>query len=132
MILEYEYARLMTEAILEPDDRIRDLRTQGTKRIFEIVHGYQKQRFNKDLLLQVLRKKGNMILNASTSKEVEEIIKPSQPRYVGGKIVPKTEYYVEEEELILWSMTSLYGKLIPEGNERYMELFQSIHPEAII
>ena len=38
-------------------------------------------------------------------------------------------YYSEEEELLLWSETSLRGPLITAGYERYMELFKKILPQ---
>ena len=40
-----------------------------------------------------------------------------------------TPYYVEEEELMLWSETSQRGPLISAGYDRYMELFKKLLPE---
>lgn len=40
-----------------------------------------------------------------------------------------TPYYVEEEELMLWSETSQRGSLISAGYDRYMELFKKLLPE---
>lgn len=50
--------------------------------------------------------------------------------YFGGKFtVSNIPYYSEEEELLLWSETSLRGPLITAGYERYMELFKKILPQ---
>ena len=50
--------------------------------------------------------------------------------YSAGKMVPKeSPYYVEGEELMLWSITTEKGLLIPAGYERYMELFNKLLPE---
>ena len=51
-------------------------------------------------------------------------------RYFGGKFtVSNIPYYSEEEELLLWSETSLRGPVISAGYERYMELFKKILPQ---
>ena len=45
-------------------------------------------------------------------------------------MVPKkSPYYAEEEELMLWSRTSLLGPLNDAGYRRYKELFQKMLPE---
>ena len=56
--------------------------------------------------------------------ELEEIVKPSRPRYSGGIFYPGNLYHVEEEELLLWSKTSLKAPLILQGYVRYQELFE--------
>ena len=63
-------------------------------------------------------------MKAKTKAELEEIVKPSRPRYSGGIFYPGNLYHVEEEELILWSKTSLKVPLIPQGYVRYQELFE--------
>lgn len=63
-------------------------------------------------------------MKAKTKAELEEIIKPSTPRYSGGAFYPGSFYHVEEEELILWSRTSLKAPLIPQEYKRYQELFE--------
>lgn len=71
-----------------------------------------------------------MILKANSKSEVQKILKPSTPRYIAGKAVPvESPYYVEEEELILWSRTSLRGPLNDAGYIRYRELFEKLLPE---
>ena len=65
-----------------------------------------------------------LIMKAKTKAELEEIIKPSTPRYSGGAFYPGSFYHVEEEELILWSRTSLKAPLIPQEYKRYQELFE--------
>ena len=61
----------------------------------------------------------------STKQDMQDFLKVSTPHYFGGKFtVSNIPYYSEEEELLLWSETSLRGPLITAGYERYMELFK--------
>ena len=48
-----------------------------------------------------------MIMQAKTKGEITEILKLSKPHFDGNKFVYTSPYAVEEEELLLWSLTSL-------------------------
>ena len=50
--------------------------------------------------------------------EITEILKLSKPHFDGNKFVYTSPYAVEEEELLLWSLTSLQGPLRDEGYQR--------------
>lgn len=64
-------------------------------------------------------KKAAMLQKAVTVNELKEIMKPNATRYVAGKVVASGNLYdVEEEELILWSITSLNSPLIDEAYKR--------------
>ena len=64
------------------------------------------------------RKKVEMIMQAETKGEITEILKLSKPHFDGNKFVYTSPYAVEEEELLLWSLTSLQGPLRDEGYQR--------------
>ncbi len=66
---------------------------------------------------------------AETKGEITEILKLSKPHFDGKKFVYTSPYAVEEEELLLWSLTSLQGPLRDEGYRRYRELFEKCLPE---
>ena len=53
----------------------------------------------------------------------------AKPHFDGKKFVYTSPYAVEEEELLLWSLTSLQGPLRDEGYRRYRELFEKCLPE---
>ena len=46
-------------------------------------------------------------MQAETKGEITEILKLSKPHFDGNKFVYTSPYAVEEEELLLWSLTSL-------------------------
>lgn len=63
-------------------------------------------------------------MQAETKGEITEILKLSKPHFDGKKFVYTSPYAVEEEELLLWSLTSLQGYLLlcnpedPQGDGR--------------
>ena len=68
-------------------------------------------------------------MQAKTKGEITEILKLSKPHFDGNAFVYTSPYAVEEEELLLWSMTSLQGPLRHEAYRRYRELFEKCLPE---
>ena len=84
---------------------------------------------SKSIVCEFHRKKVEMIMQAETKGEITEILKLSKPHFDGKKFVYTSPYAVEEEELLLWSLTSLQGPLRDEGYRRYRELFEKCLPE---
>jgi len=54
---------------------------------------------------------------------------PPKPHYNGNEIVAIGKYHIPEEELIIWSHTSLKAPLNRHGFERMMELMKQIFPD---
>jgi hypothetical protein len=52
------------------------------------------------------KKKLDFIIKAQTIKELDEIERISEPHYDGNKLVPSSPYHIEEEELLMFSLTS--------------------------
>ena len=59
---------------------------------------------------------------------MERIITPRAPYFDGNRFIPD-KYSIPEEELIVWSETSLKGPLIAAASDRYRELFTIVFPE---
>jgi len=96
-----------------------------------ICKGYQKE-FNCNPLIPVIcHKKIEFILQAKTKTDLIEILSPPKVRYNFSEVVAIGNYHVEEEELLIWSLTSLWcgGPLNQEGFNRYMKLFNKFYPE---
>ena len=125
-MIDLEYSRYITELLM--DDEVNEkLRSRGfgaLRKMRGIAAQYEKDGFLPELIETVFCKKAAFIMKAKTKAELEEIIKPSVPRYSGGIFYPGNPYHVEEEELILWSKTSLKAPLISQGYKRYQELFE--------
>jgi hypothetical protein len=96
-----------------------------------LMRGYQKEFLNNELVLTICEKKIEFILQAETKSNLKEILSPPKVHYNGNEVVPISKYHIVEEELLIWSMTSLWcgGPLNDAGFKRYMKLFSEIYPE---
>ncbi len=125
-MIDLEYGRYITELLMddEENEKLRSRRFDALRKMRGIAAQYEEDGFLPELIETVFCKKTAFIMKAKTKAELEEIVKPSVPRYSGGIFYPGNSYHVEEEELILWSKTSLKAPLISQGYKRYQELFE--------
>ena len=125
-MIDLEYSRYITELLMDNklNEKLRSRRFDALRKMRGITVQYEEEGFLPGLVETVFCKKAVFIMKAKTKAEIEEIIKPSTPRYSGGTFYPGSPYHVEEEELILWSKASLKAPLISQGYKRYQELFE--------
>lgn len=131
-MIDLLYAKALASLILDAgeDEKITGLRYNALLKLYKTAGKYQEEGFLPEMVEAFFDRKSQMLLNAKSKTEINEILKPSAPYYDGNAMVPKkSPYYVEEEELMLWSRTSLLGPLNDAGNRRYKELFQKLLPE---
>lgn len=131
-MLDFKFAECITTIILDESENtdVIGMRFDAIRNLYGLAQKYAKRGFLSELVEAFFVKKSQMIMKAETKTEIKKILKPSTPHYNGGKMVPEDSlYYVEEEELMIWSMTTEIGPLIPAGYERYMELFKKLLPE---
>lgn len=107
-------------------ERMGALLTLGSK-----CRAYQKEFNNNPLILHICEKKVEFILQAKSKSDLKEMLAPPKVRYNGSSIVPIGKFHIEEEELLIWSLTSLWsgGPLSEPGYKRYMKLFKKFYPE---
>lgn len=94
------------------------------------VMGYGEEYFAFVLLAGIMIKKSQMILNAKTKLELEEILEPSVPKWNYGTFLTGP-YHVPEEEAIFWSKASLEAPLDDDGAKRYRDVAAVAFPEEI-
>ena len=113
-MIDLEYSRYMTELLMDNrlTEKLRSRRFDALRKMRGITAQYEEEGFLPELVEMVFCKKADFIMKAKTKAELEEIVKPSTPRYSGGIFYPGSPYHVEEEERILWSKTSLKAPLI--------------------
>lgn len=80
------------------------------------------------LCLGIMEKKSSMICLAASKTELQEIVKPSVPKWNYGNFLVGP-YHVLEEEAILWSLASLEAPLNDDGARRYQDVFTKLFPE---
>lgn len=125
-MIDLEYSRYMTELLMDDtlSENVRSRRFDAIRKMRGIAARYEEENFLPELVKTVFCKKADFLMETKTKVEIEEILKPSTPTYSGGNFQSGNQYHVEEEELILWSKTSLKAPLIPEAQKRYQELFE--------
>lgn len=125
-MIDLKYSRYISELLMDQRQtkELLSRRFDAIRRARGIAFKYEEEGFLPELIETVFCKKADFIMKAKTKAEIEKILKPCVPQYYCGKFSPGDKYHIEEEELILWSKTSLKGLLIPEGYKRYRELFQ--------
>lgn len=130
-MIELRYAECIASIILDDgDEELKGLRFVSLRTLYGITKKYVEEGFLLEIVEAFFMKKSQMVLEAETKSAMKAILKPSIPHYSGGKMVPENSpYYVEEEELMIWSRTTTRGPLISAGYERYMELFKKLLPE---
>lgn len=125
-MLDFEYAKALAEVVLDTtcSEKEREVRLECSTQIFGRANAYLKKGFLPDVVEAFLCENERFATGIDKAGYAG-FLKVSTPHYFGGKFtVSNIPYYSEEEELLLWSETSLRGPLITAGYERYMELFK--------
>ena len=96
-----------------------------------LIKAYQKEFNETPLALTICEKKVEYILQAKTKADLKEILAPPKVHYSFNEVVPVGRFHVDEEELLIWSLTSLWcgGPLNDAGFNRYTKLFAQIFPD---
>lgn len=125
-MIDHEYAKCIAELLADETltEELFCLRMQAMQRLRAITAQFERDGFLKELVESVFCKKAAFIMAATSKSQLEEIVKPSTPHYSCGKFYPRGPYHVEEEELLIWSRTSMIGPIIPSAQKRYEELFE--------
>ena len=114
--LVMEHANALAQMIVSEKDKLFDERVEALVKLYRRAEFYLKQGFLESIVCEFHRKKVEMIMQAETKGEITEILKLSKPHFDGKKFVYTSPYAVEEEELLLWSLTSLMKGIEDIGN----------------
>lgn len=109
-------------------DEILNRRFEALGKLKGWVNHLQSRGYVESLICNIIRKKGQMILDATTKSELFNIMNPRAPHYDGCKFIT-SKYLLPEEELVAWSEASLKGPLLEPAYRRYRELFRQVFPE---
>ena len=132
-MLDFEYAKALAEVVLDTtcSEKEREVRLECSTQIFGRANAYLKKGFLPDVVEAFFVRKMKGLPLVSTKQDMQDFLKVSTPHYFGGKFtVSNIPYYSEEEELLLWSETSLRGPLITAGYERYVRIILECLQEA--
>ena len=127
-MLEFVYAKALSEIVLKENDTLEEERIKTLQLIFQRAWYYQERGMLEEIILAFVQKKTGMLQKAKTKGELQEISKPPKPVYNGNGFTPG-KYDTEEEEMLVWSLTSLQAPLNDPAYKRYEELFCRLLPE---
>lgn len=120
------FAHIIAES--EITDEIRTLRWEGLCRLHEWLGGYERRNYISALLSSLATKKAELIVQARTKMEMEQICNPHVPYFDGEKFISDA-YMPPEEELLCWCEASRHTPLNEIGARRYIEVFCQVFPE---
>lgn len=126
-----DVCRAITETLLDEGLNVvaQKLRIKALREVIPIGYAYRDEFHNEALAVVICKKKIAFLMDAATQKETQDILSPPNVRYDGNKVRPANQYVIPEEELLLWSLTSLRGPLVEAGFRRFEELFMEVFPE---
>ena len=124
-IMEFAEAVCMMPDPAGESKSLTDARARAAQTTLQRAAYYRGQGIRNELVHMVVEKRLKLIAEATTVKELREIEAEPKPRYTGNGFAA-SKFSVPEEEMIIWSLTSLKAPLIPAGFERYMTLFQQV------
>lgn len=110
----------------EQMDKISAERLKALLIVNKRIAYYKSEHFCTDLVYAIAEKRSDLILRAKTLSEIREAAKEPKPSY-NGATWRETPYDVPEEELILWSLTSMAAPLNEVAFHRYMALFEAFY-----
>jgi hypothetical protein len=130
-MLEVEYATALATVFCEENlpQSVFELRMNGIRRLKGIANLYVREGIAVKFLEAMWREKIPFVLSAASPVIMAEILKPSTPKYINGKIAGRSPYHSEVEEIILWALVSPNNRLISRAADRYRELFQKHFPD---
>lgn len=102
-----------------------DAKYEAIRKTLSCTKQYREHGFISELVHAVFTKKLKMIKEADTVKDLKAIEKGCIPHFDGNQFVTGP-YHIPEEEMIMWSITSLKAPLSSVGLKRYEELFKQI------
>lgn len=77
----------------------------------------------------IVSKKFKQIKDAKTVKDVDLIMATPKIINICGELKPKNDWVIPEEEIMIWSISSLNAPLSQAGHNRYLKLFKELFPE---
>ena len=126
----FVYAMSIAEFVvsMQPDKLAAD-RLGALRKTWALVESYAEDGFDEKVLDAIMEKKADMILKASSIRDIRELSQPPKPSF-DGRRWHTAKNAVPEEEMVWWSKASLRGPLNHAATMRYLELVQNFYGGA--
>lgn len=116
---------------IEGDKLIKE-KMAGLSNLMTVVRPYDEEfSINAyNMLSNLYIKKLDYLKNAKTKADIKDILRGECISDNGYEIV-EGKFYIIEEELLMWSITSLTAPLNSKGHDRYMKVFKEYFGEDL-
>lgn len=129
----YIFARTAATILAECEGKLTKLQHEklvALNTVLQTTNRYGADGFMREIVDTIMEKKAEMILAATTVKDIRELSLPPKPYFDGAKWhISKNS--VPEEEMVMWSLTSMAAPLTVEATRRYEELFKRFFGTSI-
>ena len=129
----YTFAKATATIIVKHGEKPTKLQREklaALSKVFNATNSYGADGFMREIVDTIMEKKAELILSATTVKDVRELSLPPKPHFDGVKW-HISENSVPEEEMVWWSKASLAAPLTHEAVKRYEELFKQFFGVSI-
>lgn len=124
-IMEYAEGFFTLPPCGQDSPSVEKARQQAVFDILNRTKYYRQCGLMPEVIHVIFTKKMEMIRKADTVHDLNLIGKTPKPHYNGVKFIDGP-FSVPEEELLIWSLTSLRAPLVSAAFDRYMELFEQV------
>lgn len=125
-LVELSEAAVAIVALRKQSGAVPKAKISAIKDTIWRVANYRRQGIVSELVHTIFVKRMQLIGNAGTVSELKEIQAEPKPHYNGNGFSTGT-FCIPEEELILWSQTSLRAPLNEAGMKRYLDVFHQVY-----
>lgn len=125
-LVELSEAAVAIVALRKQSGAVPKAKISAIKDTIWRVANYRRQGIVSELVHTIFVKRMKLIGNAGTVSELKEIQAEPKPHYNGNGFSTGT-FCIPEEELILWSQTSLRAPLNEAGMKRYLDVFHQVY-----
>ena len=125
-LVELSEAAVVIVALGKQSGAVPKAKISAIKDTIWRVANYRRQGIVSELVHTIFVKRMQLIGNAGTVSELKEIQAEPKPHYNGNGFSTGT-FCIPEEELILWSQTSLRAPLNEAGMKRYLDVFHQVY-----
>lgn len=109
-------------------EKILELRREALHTLYSIIRKHENDFCSSTLPHRICEQKLQQIAQATTKKEIKQILTPPKPYFDGQRFTDSNPFHLDEEELLLWSITSMFAPLHGYAVARYAELFKKVCP----
>lgn len=110
-------------------DKLRAERIDALQTLSGFLTRLKNENMRGALLAKIAHDKAELILNAQTKGEIQELLRPKPPHYNGGHFI-SNPFLTDGEELLAWLKASINVPLDSDAVLRVNSLILKLYPDS--